>query len=292
LPLPSSGARHGPDGHDAAAGRPAFVARGYQILGCPHCRLRWTHIPASSAFDPKALYTQAYFEGGVPDGYYDYVGSEAFLVREYAKRLEVIRSYQASGRLLEVGCATGAFLAHAGRYFSTEGIDVSAFAVQEARGKGLKVTCGTLDDADLAPPYDVAVLFDTIEHLEAPARTLTRLHALLAPRGYVVITTGDAGSVLARLSGRAWRLMTPPQHLWFFSKRNLRLLLERLGFEVRSARYRWRLVPVSLMWYQLVRGRLGLPHPVLNQMVLPVNLYDTVTVVAQRRPDPGHGVER
>ena len=45
-------------------------------------------------------------------------------------------------------------------------------------------------------------------------------------------------------------------------------------------------------WYQLVRGRLGLPHPVLGRMVPPVNLYDTVTVVAHCRPDPGHGVER
>src|SRR5688500_8815753 len=68
----------------------AFVARGYPILGCPRCRLRWTHIPASSAFDPTALYTQAYFEGGVPDGYYDYAGSEELLAREYANRLQVI----------------------------------------------------------------------------------------------------------------------------------------------------------------------------------------------------------
>jgi hypothetical protein len=71
------------------------------------------------------------------DGYDDYIGSEAFLAREYSARLAVIRTYQPRGLLFEIGCASGEFLQQARRYYSVYGVDVSDFAVRVAR---LRVT--------------------------------------------------------------------------------------------------------------------------------------------------------
>jgi SAM-dependent methyltransferase len=262
----------------------AFHVKGYAIRRCPSCGLLYAEVPG---FDAARIYTEDYFQGGAPDGYADYLGSERLLSAEYEARLCSILRHCASGKLLEVGCATGGFLAFARRAFEVEGIDVSAFAVKEARRKGLRVFAGSVLDSDeLSPPHDAVALFDTIEHLPAPRATLARLFCWLRPGGVLVLSTGDVTSPLASLMGKRWRLMTPPQHLWFFSRKSLGTLLSRLGFEVRSVEYAWRRVPVSLAWYQLSRGAMpALPAPV-GRLLIPVNLFDTMTVIAKK---PGAG---
>lgn len=262
--------------------REVYAVKGWPILRCERCGLRWTD---ARGLDAASIYTEAYFQGGVPDGYFDYLGSERLLRDEYEARLALIQRYRRGGRLLEVGCATGGFLQIARRAFEVRGLDVSAFAANEARRKGLDVSCGTLLDSatlDLDPPCDVIALFDTIEHLPEPAATLERARARLSPGGTLVLSTGDAESPLARVTGKRWRLMTPPQHLWFFGKKSLTTLLSRLGFEVLAVEYPWRKVPISLAWYQLFRGAVGSLPDALGRLVLPVNLFDTMTLIARR----------
>ncbi len=262
--------------------REVYAVKGWPILRCERCGLRWTD---ARGLDAASIYTEEYFQGGVPDGYFDYLGSERLLRDEYEARLALIRRHCRSGRLLEVGCATGGFLEIARKAFEVQGLDVSEFAANEARRKGLDVSCGTLLDSatlDLDPPCDVIALFDTIEHLPEPAATLERAQARLSPGGTLVLSTGDAESPLARITGKRWRLMTPPQHLWFFGKKSLTTLLERLGFEVLAVEYPWRKVPISLAWYQLFRGAVGSLPDALGRLVLPVNLFDTMTVIARR----------
>jgi SAM-dependent methyltransferase len=264
--------------------RAVYTAKGYPIRRCPACGLLFAEV---ADFDANRIYTEAYFQGGAPDGYVDYLGSEPLLGAEYRQRLSWIRRYCASGRLLEVGCATGGFLACAREFFSVEGLDVSPFAVAEARRKGLRVFSGSVVSCEeLTPPYDTVALFDTIEHLPAPRATLGRIFELLRPGGVIVLSTGDATSLLASLSGKRWRLMTPPQHLWFFSKKSLVTLLERVGFRVASVGYAWRRVPVSLIWYQLFRGAAPELLEAFGRLVIPVNLFDTMTVIA-RKPAVG-----
>ncbi len=261
----------------------AFSAKGYDILRCRECGLMWTQV--ASDFDPDAIYSADYFQGGMPDGYYDYLGGECHLAREFRQRVRLVLKYQSRGKLLEVGCATGGLLQQARDHFTVRGIDVSEYASEAAKAKGLDVVCGHLADCEgWAPTYDVVVLFDTIEHLLHPAAALRHIHKILNPGGYLILTTGDAGSVVARVLGRHWRLMTPPQHLWYFSRANIATLLKRIGMDVMWIGHMWRLVPISLIWYQLWRGRARPLPAFLEWMCLPVNLYDTMTVVA-RKPD-------
>jgi SAM-dependent methyltransferase len=262
-----------------------FTVKGFSIARCPGCKLLWTDT--SPGFDTNSIYSEEYFQGGVPDGYSDYLGSEKLLAREFDARLEFVRSFQSGGKLFEIGCATGGFLRQAKEYFEAKGTDVSEFAIQAAREKGLDVRCGEFEASQVdAASYDVFVLFDTIEHLPDPIDTLRKVSECLRPGGVVFLTTGDSASLTARVCGSRWRLMTPPQHLWFFSRQSLTELLSDLGFEVLRVSYPWRLVPLQLIWYQLFRGGAKPLPKWFDSLAIPANLFDSMMVVARKRVSP------
>jgi SAM-dependent methyltransferase len=259
----------------------AFCINRFRIIRCADCGLLWTDVEPD--FDAQGIYTRDYFEGGMSDGYSDYPGSEKILKAEFQARVSFVRSFKSSGRLFEIGCATGVFLQEAKPYFDVEGIDVSEFATTIARAKNLNVRCGEFHSTALmVGAYDVFILFDTIEHLPDPVGTVKRVRECLRPGGLMFITTGDSQSIVARLLGRYWRLLTPPQHLWFFGKRNITRLLSQLGFEVLAVRYPWRLVPLHLIWYQAFRGRMKAASSSFGSLAIPVNLFDSMMLVARR----------
>jgi SAM-dependent methyltransferase len=131
---------------------------------------------------------------------------------------------------------------------------------------------------------DVIVLLDVIEHLPDPRETLALCHRQLNPGGIVVITTGDFGSPLARLAGVRWRLMTPPQHLWFFTQESMRRMSHGLGFSMEHADHPWKIVPASLIVFQL-RRMLGMRSAGMTsagRVGIPVNLFDAMRVVLRK----------
>jgi len=80
--------------------------------------------------------------------------------------------------------------------------------------------------------------------------------------------------------------MTPPQHLHFFTKKGIVLLLEGNGFRILTAKYQTKYVPGGRILYQITR-RLGLKLKLswvkkFNTFGVPVNLFDTLTILAQK----------
>jgi len=131
---------------------------------------------------------------------------------------------------------------------------------------------------------DVIVLFDVVEHLPDPRRTLALCERHLNPGGIIVITTGDFGSLTARLAGVKWRLMTPPQHLWFFTLASLRRMSASLGLALEYADHPWKIVPLSLIIFQLRRilGFRGQMIATASRIGVPVNLFDAMRVVLRK----------
>jgi len=260
-----------------------FRVNGCDILQCRECGLGRTE---TSTFDPAAYYTGDYFSGRRADGYSDYLGAEPVLRREFARSVDFIRRYCDRGKLLELGCAYGFFLMEAARYFDVAGIEPAAEAAESGRRAGLNVLCGTADTANLQRigQVDVVVLLDVIEHLPQPRETLALCGRHLNPNGIVVITTGDFGSTAARLAGTRWRLMTPPQHLWFFTEESMRRLATSLGLAVEHVDHPWKTVPLSLIFLQLRRmlGLQGEAVTTASQIGVPVNLFDAMRVVLRK----------
>jgi SAM-dependent methyltransferase len=263
--------------------RALYRKNGCDILQCAQCGLGRAH---QTGFDPGAYYTADYFSGGRADGYADYRSAEAILRREFSHKVNFIRQFQNGGRLLDVGCAYGFFLEEAKRFYDVCGIEIVEEAAAACRARGLQVATGVADEAHLAGfgMMDAIVLLDVIEHLPDPSATLTLCTRHLNPGGIIVITTGDFASLYARLAGPHWRLMTPPQHLWFFTPQSLQRLAGGLGLSVAACDHPWKVVPLSLILFQL-RRMLGLGRPGkagTSAIGIPVNLFDAMRVVLRK----------
>ena len=288
------------------ATRPRSIAACETMFGCPACGTRTAHRflyaknhcdifqctmcglgrAQAPAFDPAAYYTEGYFAADHADGYVDYLGAEPVLRREFARTVDFIRRYRRAGNLLEVGCAYGFFLQEAKRHFTVRGIELAADAAEYCRRHGLAVETGTAEAVARTGggPFDVIALLDVIEHLPDPQAAIAASAGALAPGGVIVLTTGDFGSLAARALGSAWRLMTPPQHLWFFTRPSIERLAAGAGLEVASLDRPGKIVPLSLMVYHLGRMagiRAKLPA---SRIGVPINLFDAMRVVLRRPP--------
>jgi SAM-dependent methyltransferase len=263
-----------------------FTKSGFDIMKCEACRIVFTNIPPG--FDLLRIYDESYFQGGQTDGYGNYAGTEAVLRREFRKSVALLRSLtgqQPGLKLLELGSAYGFFLDEASRHFDCLGVEVSTAAAGHARRRGHTVINDVLTE-QLLPQVGkvhVVAMFDVVEHLPDPVATLELIDRCLEPGGLVLLTTGDIESLSARVFGKRWRLMTPPQHTFFFSRHTLRSIFERMRYKLEVVKRPWKVVPLSLAFYQL-GSRLGFRVRALEKLnvFVPVNLGDTVLVAARK----------
>jgi len=264
-----------------------FFKNGCAIRRCTACGAGQS-IPG--AFDPESYYTAAYFEGGRADGYSDYGATRHVLAREFAGVERRLRAVLPEGSvLLEIGCAYGYFLETArDAGWEVHGIELSADAVARCHAAGLTIVQQGIADAETLaalPEPDAIVLLDVIEHLADPLETLRLCAQRLRPGGAIYLSTGDFASLHARLAGRGWRLMTPPQHLWFLTPEWLQHTADGIGLHLASVSYPWKQVPFSLILFQIQR-LLGLPPKpppaALSRIGMPMNLFDTMHVVLRK----------
>jgi SAM-dependent methyltransferase len=155
----------------------------------------------------------------------------------HLKPLERLSGPPNGRSLLDVGCYTGVFVEIAASHgWDAWGVEPSRWAVGEALRQGLHVVQGTLETANLPQThFDVVTMWDVIEHLADPRRALDHTYRLLKPGGLVVLHTIDIDSFFARLMGARWPWLME-MHMYYFSRRTLRAMLERCGFRVISDR--------------------------------------------------------
>ena len=210
----------------------------------------------------------------------------------HLKPLERLTGPPRGRSLLDVGCYTGVFVEIAARHgWQAWGLEPSRWAAEQARDRGLNVVLGALETAELSEGYfDVVTLWDVIEHLADPHRSLQRVRRLLKPGGLVVVHTIDIESVFARLMGARWPWLME-MHLYYFSKRTLCEMLEKCGFDVLDAHSQGRYLRLG---YLMSRARTVLPllgRPAewlvtklrIRGLAVPVNLGDLFTVYARKR---------
>jgi 2-polyprenyl-3-methyl-5-hydroxy-6-metoxy-1,4-benzoquinol methylase len=152
--------------------------------------------------------------------------------------LDFLESKSPGRTLLEIGCSYGGFLRLAkSRGWTCVGIEASASAASEARMVGLEVYGGTVQSnlSSLGSRrFDVIAMWHVLEHFPDAHHVLRHVSGLLASGGYLMLRTPNAESMGARLLGRRWEWFYAPEHIFLYTARGLRHLLEQFDLKVES----------------------------------------------------------
>lgn len=134
-------------------------------------------------------------------------------------------------RLLDVGCANGAFV----RYAAAQGMLAEGLEPNPGMACWAAKHCGRPVHQSwdtITGPFDIITYHDVIEHVVDPFAELVSMQPYLRIGGMVVIDTPDADDPRFADLGLSWHHMKPQEHLWFFTERHLRGLAERAGLAV------------------------------------------------------------
>jgi SAM-dependent methyltransferase len=142
-------------------------------------------------------------------------------------------------RLLDVGCGAGHYIQSlAACGWQVSGVEPSAAAAEAGRAAGLEVICGDIHSANLQlGGFDVVRFNHSFEHVPDPVESLEAAWRLLKPAGYLFIGVPNTAGLWAKIFGPWWWYLGLPVHTFGFNPSNLKLLLERSGFEVVQVRY-------------------------------------------------------
>jgi 2-polyprenyl-3-methyl-5-hydroxy-6-metoxy-1,4-benzoquinol methylase len=178
--------------------------------------------------------------------------ARAFLIPQSLRAVRFIQEYQKEGKLLDVGCGTGEFLEVARKAgFAATGIEPSETACKIARQKS-GVICGELKDIILGESFfDVVTLWSVLEHLPDPLPALKKIYSVLKPDGILALRVLTSHGLLPSLALRLYNISAGKisyplkviyqldwhyKHFYFYDRKNIRLLLEKSGFELAASR--------------------------------------------------------
>jgi 2-polyprenyl-3-methyl-5-hydroxy-6-metoxy-1,4-benzoquinol methylase len=202
-------------------------------------------------------------------------------------RLDRIRRYQPSGRLLEVGCARGDFLRVAREHFSVFGVEPNAELARDAIGVA-PLYEGLIENYP-ETGFDVAASFHVIEHTDSPRRFLEAMAARLRPGGVMVIETPNIHSAPFRLLKSRWRQFIP-EHYFFFDEQTMGKLMERAGLKVEKISRIGKYASPALILNRL--GRYFRPFQAvekvaaklhLQRAAVPIDPLDIMIAIASKR---------
>jgi 2-polyprenyl-3-methyl-5-hydroxy-6-metoxy-1,4-benzoquinol methylase len=210
---------------------PHLVKHGFPIIRCRHCSLQFVANRNAQIIDN--LYQSYYQKGGV----YNVRYNENDLQRgpTFERWLDIIERIKPAGELLDVGAAYGEFLQRAAKRgrWNLSGVEIDPKAARQA-GLAAKadVRSGPIEEQTFNRYYfDIITAFELIEHLPEPRNTIRQIHEWLKPDGIFCLSTPNLNKLKNRISkvGRD-NFYIPPEHLLYFNRRALRIMLETVGY--------------------------------------------------------------
>jgi 2-polyprenyl-3-methyl-5-hydroxy-6-metoxy-1,4-benzoquinol methylase len=205
-----------------------------RLVRCSQCKMIYVD-PVPAAFASGTYYQDA----GT-----DYYLTPAKLQSDYSavrfqRELALFRRRCLSGRVLDVGCSSGAFLFQLTRRFPCSyqvlGTDVSGPPLDYAESRGVPVLRGDFLTHDFgASRFGAVTFWAVLEHLVEPGAFLRKASGVLEPGGLCFALMPNMKSLAVRLLRTRYRYIYP-QHLNYFTRATLtRLASER--FEIVESR--------------------------------------------------------
>lgn len=223
-------------------------------------------IKGKEVTDIADLYDENYFSGYTPEN--------KNLKRLFSNHLDWVKGFVSSGRLLDVGCATGIWLEVAQNGgFEAYGIDISKVAIERCKTIfAHKVVCANVEDE---LPYednffDVCTMFEVLEHLKSPSTFGGKIRKVLKDEGLCFIVTTNYNSISRRIYGKRWYGFAPGYHLTpTITPEELKDALEKENFKIVELYTR--------MYHPLMFPSIGdLPKPI---QTIGMGFYITISIL-------------
>jgi len=134
----------------------------------------------------------------------------------------------------DVGAGFGIFLDELRKKWAESrfiALEPSLAQAEICRELGLDVECCFAEElAGYDEAFDLLTSFELFEHLSEPSTFIRKMHRLLKPGGYLLMTTLNGMGFDIQILWEKSKSVTPPHHLNFFNPDSVRILLELLGF--------------------------------------------------------------
>jgi 2-polyprenyl-3-methyl-5-hydroxy-6-metoxy-1,4-benzoquinol methylase len=214
----------------------------FSVVKCRACGLMRTN--------PRP--TQGTINIYYPDDYGPYVGTR--VSQERTKRNSLLKKIlrpifrcvfnsnmtilptMSIGRMLEIGCASGAFLHQmAGLGWQVQGIEFSEKAAHCAEQLGYSVYIGPLETApEPDNSFDLIVGWMVLEHLHDPVKGLQKLRDWAKPGAWLAISVPNAGSLEFKFFKNKWYALQLPTHIHHFTPASIDKILSAGGWKLEK----------------------------------------------------------
>lgn len=224
-----------------------------QLVTCEGCGLG-ALFPTPDARRIQSFYPPAYY--GSPGAKFEPLVEYGVRAGARFRVKRLAGSLPRAARVLDVGCGRGVMLrALLDLGYEAHGVEISAEAAAGADPRAKVHVAPDLTQAALPDQFfDAVILWHVLEHLPHPDRVLAELHRILKPGGRLILAVPNYGSWQARLMKSQWFHLDLPRHLYHFTPRTLKRLLQQSGFRCRSLRH-FALLQNPFGWLQSLLNR-------------------------------------
>ena len=222
---------------------------------CANCQLVFLN-PRVNLDNLKNYYTSYYlpYRGSEAWGKYSKLveGSQKKLDLKRVKRVKEMCSVSPKSLILDVGCGNPSFLKACQQELNckTLGIDFSdeGWKEQSTLFKGLDLQVAEIKDLSLNLKPDIITMWHYLEHDYTPLENLTYLKSIAKPSTTLIIEIPNFDSISRKKYNENWAGWHTPRHTSLFSPDNIKLLLDKSGWNVSQLLTYGTLNPYLLFW--------------------------------------------
>lgn len=260
----------------------------YSIIRCNNCGLSYIDPFPEKAKHVKfhnSQYFQNYYGTSIGDFYIN--KGRAFQEEMQIKnsRLSYVSRFCKTGKILDVGTGQGLFsVAAKQRGWDTYATDISSYVCEFlSKNKDIKMFNGYLEEADFPENYfDVVTIWHVLEHTYDPFVTLSKIKKLLKVGGHLFIAIPNTliiETYLRKFFNKPhFREDADEWHFYSFNPKSLKILLDRLNFQVEDFGSE----------YYLKSNKIDMPYNRISEILLRlcgINICRTMLIHAVKNGD-------
>lgn len=222
----------------------------FNLLQCANCDIIFT--------DPFPLPEQlgSYYDSGE---YFSHGGIQKGLIPKIynsVKKINIRKKYEQvtkdlrQGRVLDIGCGIGDFLAHC----KSKGWEVSGLEPNEQARKIVlnshNITVKDISEIGEIPneQFELITMFHVLEHVTEPKKMILEIMRILKPGGRLVIALPNYDSWDAKHYKKYWAAWDVPRHLFHFNPSSLSIFMKEFPLKRENTKPMfWDAFYVSLL---------------------------------------------